>query len=160
MNSLDAGAGGSGLLVIDEPPSPLETLLLSLKDLEATLSYFIAFDGSYTAALLPLLLTVKAWLEEGTELGVATTFEEVVKRWGSKVPEDILAEARRWSKQPQGDALQCAEHAPVDEDHELSPPVRWEYLDMAREDPVRARRLRRSPWRCGSRHGDAGELCT
>jgi len=155
MNSLDAGAGGSGLLVIDEPPSPLETLILSTKDLEATLSYFIAFQGDYTTALLPLLLTVKAWLEEGTELGVATTFEEVVRRWGSKVPDDILAEARRWSTQPQGDALRCAEHAPVDEDHERSPPVRWEYLDMAREDPVRARRLGQAARVLGTLHHGA-----
>ncbi|MCU0658578.1 MAG: hypothetical protein MUF64_25975 [Polyangiaceae bacterium] len=155
MDSLDAGAGGSGLLVIDEPPSPLETLVFMLKDLEATLTYFIAFQGDYTAALRPLLETMRLWLMEGTNVGETTTFEEVVKRWGSKIPPEVLEEGRRWSKQPKGDALQCAEHAPVDEDHEDTPPVRWEYLDMAREDPARARRLGQAARVLGAMHHGA-----
>lgn len=155
MDSLDAGAGGSGLLVIDEPPSPLETLVFSLKDLESALAAFPAFQGDYTAALRPLLETMRAWLMEGENVGETTTFEEVVKRWSAKVSNEVIEEARRWSKQPQGDPLQCAEHAPVDEDQGETPPVRWEYLEMAREDAARARRLGQAARVLGAMHHGA-----
>lgn len=152
MNVLDRAAGLSGMLVLDEPPPPLETLVFSPGDLENAARMQGAFDGVYAACLMPLVEVMRVWLERGTETGVGTDIAAVVRQWGRSIALDVLEEGQRWAREPTGDPLTCAMRAPVSEERGLVPPVRWEWVEMARTDESKARRLGQAARVLGALH--------
>lgn len=139
VSALDAAAGSSGLLVIDEPPALLETLTFSLRDLEGALSTLDAFDGRYAAAMRPALEAVRGWIALG-ESAEVTTIAGVVATFESHVDPSVLAQARR-SAGVEGDAIACARAAPVPEEGPPAPPLRFEQVPIARRNEAHARRL-------------------
>lgn len=141
LSTLDGAAGSSGLLVLDEPPPLLETLTFTPDDFATAFGALDCFDGAYGAALRPALEAVGAWLSTGALGGPATDVASVATTFASVVDADVLAQARRSSGCVDGDAVVCARAAPVPEDGPPAPPLRWEYVALARRDVARARRL-------------------
>jgi len=58
---LDAAAGSTGLLVIDEPPPALEAFTFKVDDVDVALGHLAYFDRAYAAAMGPVLLALRAW---------------------------------------------------------------------------------------------------
>lgn len=141
LSTLDGAAGSSGLLVLDEPPPLLETLTFTPDDFATAFGALDCFDGAYGAALRPALEAVGAWLSTGAVSAPATDVPGVVSAFASVVDAGVLAQARRSSRRADGDAVACARAAPVPEDGPPAPPLRWEYVALARRDAGRARRL-------------------
>lgn len=140
VSAIDAAAGTSGLLVIDEPPSVLETLTFTLRDIDATLATLDAFDGCYAAAMRPALEAVRAWIATATDGGDVTTIAGVVATFESFVEPATLEQARR-SAGVDGDAVACARAAPVREEGPPAPPLRFEQVPIARRNEAHARKL-------------------
>ena len=69
LGELDAAAGASGLLVIDEPPALLETLTISPDDVETALRRVHDFESRFATEISPVLLAVRDW--EDTEQSFA-----------------------------------------------------------------------------------------
>lgn len=61
LRELDAAAGSTGLLVVDEPPPLLETLSLTTDDIRLALNNVAAFERSYADAMTPVLLALQSW---------------------------------------------------------------------------------------------------
>jgi hypothetical protein len=100
-----------------------------------------AFDGAYGAALRPALEAVGAWLATGQVSAVATTVAGVVTAFANRVDHPVLAQARRSSGCPDGDAVECACAAPVADEGPAAPPVRLEHLSIAKRNVAHARKL-------------------
>ncbi|MCC6649275.1 MAG: hypothetical protein IT374_27360 [Polyangiaceae bacterium] len=141
LSTLDGATGSSGLLVLDEPPPLLETLTFTPNDFATAFGALDCFDGAYGAALRPALESVGAWLSTGTLGAAPTDVVSVVAAFAQVVDAEVLAQARRSSGCVDGDAVACARAAPVPEDGPPAPPLRWEYVALARRDVARARRL-------------------
>lgn len=90
ISTLDASAGASGLLVLDEPPSLLETLTFTADDFATAFGALDCFDGAYGAALRPALEAVGAWLATGTVSGRATDVATMVATLAHVVAPDVL----------------------------------------------------------------------
>jgi hypothetical protein len=61
LGELDASAGTTGLLVIDEPPPLLETMVLTLDDVRLAIANVDSFERVYADAMRPVLLALKDW---------------------------------------------------------------------------------------------------
>jgi hypothetical protein len=141
VSALASEAGSTGLLILDEPPPPLETLSFTSADFATTIATLDAFDGAYGAALRPALEAVETWLAVGPAQATATTVEGVVMTYAHLGDHAVLAQARRSAALPQGDALGCARAAPLPGGGPNAPPIRWEHLAIARGNPVHARKI-------------------
>lgn len=65
LGALDGAAGTTGLLAIDEPPPLLESVVLTAGNLDATIEALPLFAARYAAALAPVVVAVRAWLDFG-----------------------------------------------------------------------------------------------
>ena len=63
LDSLDAFAGKSGLLLIDEPPDFLHAFELTRADFETTRVKLDSFDYRYSASLAPVLDALTRWFD-------------------------------------------------------------------------------------------------
>lgn len=61
LGELDASAGSTGLLVIDEPPPLLETMMLGEGDVDLALRNVDSFARDYAEAMRPVLLALRDW---------------------------------------------------------------------------------------------------
>lgn len=145
ISTLDASAGASGLLVLDEPPSLLETLTFTADDFATAFGALDCFDGAYGAALRPALEAVGAWLATGTVSGRATDVATVVATLAHVVAPDVLDQARRSSSQKEGDAIACARGAPLSDKGPPAPPLRWEQVGLVRRDAAKPPAWARPP---------------
>jgi hypothetical protein len=141
LSTLDGEAGGSGLLIIDEPPPLLETLTFTSTDFATTFGMLDAFDGAYAAALRPALEAVGAWLATGRIAPVATTVQGIVTAYERVIDAAVLAQARRSAACHDGDAVACARAAPLADEGPPAPPVRWEHLAIAKKNAAHARKV-------------------
>jgi hypothetical protein len=133
LGQLNAEAGSTGLLVIDEPPDVLETTVLSLQKLDAASQILRAFDGRYIGALTPALAGVRAWVAELGELDAPTELADAVRFCARVIKQEDLEQARR-SSGCEGDAVECARAAPFPEGRSgIAPPIQSAYLAMARK---------------------------
>lgn len=71
LSRLDAEAGKTGLLVIDEPPPAITTVEITAKMVETAFGSLGRFDGRYAAAIAPALLAVQHWIEHLAPAGEA-----------------------------------------------------------------------------------------
>lgn len=76
LRELDAAAGSTGLLVIDEPPPLLETFVVLPDDVALALNNVSSFQRDFAAAMTPVLLAVRDWTDpEITFDDLTDTFE-------------------------------------------------------------------------------------
>jgi hypothetical protein len=139
--TLSAEAGPSGLLVMDEPPSPLETQTFTKRDFAQAVDELTAFEGNYIAALRPLLEAVATWACTGSVTGHATTLESVAEAY-AYAGEPFLADARRFSDaEPEADMIACAKAARLPAGAPPVPPLRAEALARARKSAKAAAKI-------------------
>jgi len=137
ISELNATAGTTGLLVIDEPPDILETESFTLDDFETARGITRAFEGRYIGALTPAIVAAHAWLRTG-ETGLVTELEHIVRACAAHVPVADLEQARR-SSGSQGDAIDCARAAPFPEGRPTeAPPLESAYVAIVRGSVARA----------------------
>jgi hypothetical protein len=142
LSALDAEAGSTGLLVIDEPPALLETVVITGEDLDGAERCLGWFDGRFGAAMLPALQAVRAWTARVGDLEVATAIHQAIQSSDSVVLPADLAQARRSAKLDESaDAVACAMSAPLEEKRGKAPPISYVYLRMARDSAEKATRL-------------------
>ncbi len=65
LGALDAAAGTTGLLAIDEPPPLLDSVTLTAQNLDATIATLPLFAARYAAALAPVMAAVRAFVDLG-----------------------------------------------------------------------------------------------
>jgi hypothetical protein len=63
LGELDGFAGATGLLVIDEPPAAVETVVLRRHDLADTRDRLDAFEGGYALAMRPVVEAFDRWID-------------------------------------------------------------------------------------------------
>lgn len=61
LRELDASAGSTGLLVVDEPPPLLEALTITTEDIKLALQNVKAFERTYAEAMTPVLHALQNW---------------------------------------------------------------------------------------------------
>ena len=149
LGQLDAFAGSTGLLIIDEPPPFLETVAITKEDFHVTFSERMFFNGRYATALTPILQAVRGWLHEHAEPEVVAPFEAIVRRAADAIEPDVWARAckaigRKTTASAADDALRCAKDACPPELQAIgvaAPPLEAHGVFMAKRDPGYARRL-------------------
>lgn len=149
LGQLDAFAGSTGLLIIDEPPPFIETVAITKEDFHVTFGEKMYFNGRYATALTPTLQAVRGWLHEHAQPEVAFPFESVVRRGADAIEPDVWARAckaigRRPTESVADDALRCAKSACPPELEALgiaAPPLEAHGVFLAKRDPGYARRL-------------------
>lgn len=124
IGELDAAAGTTGLLVLDEPPELLETVTLTSTELALARDKAARwFDGVFVGALEPALRCFSVLLARRRSPEPLDACD-AVRSVERHVPAKELAQARRSSGRPDGDVVDCACHAAFPERHHgTSPPL-------------------------------------
>jgi len=73
LSRLDAAAGATGLLVIDEPPPLVESLVITPDDIEVALRRVHDFVRAFAVEITPLLLAVRDWDDAGVSFAELTS---------------------------------------------------------------------------------------
>lgn len=124
IGELDGAAGTTGLLVIDEPPELLETVTLTAAELALAQRQALRwFDGVFVGAVAPAIRCFGLLLTRG---GIPAPLDacDAVRQVQSHVPVEELEQARRSSRQPDGDVIVCAANAVFPKRHHgTSPPL-------------------------------------
>ncbi|MGH7296780.1 MAG: hypothetical protein ACRELB_17710, partial [Polyangiaceae bacterium] len=63
LSELDASAGSLGLLVIDEPPPALDTIVMDRHDFADARDRLGSFDGTYALAMRPIVEAFDRWID-------------------------------------------------------------------------------------------------
>jgi len=143
MGQLDKAAGSTGLLVLDEPPSLLETYSFTMQDLDAIELNLRAFDGDYVTALRPALNAVLHWARTCGPDEKPSSVEDLVNRFAGSDP--ALAAAQRTVFLPSNvDPLVCAQKAPMPPNSPRVPPITPAHLAQARRSPAVAGNIGRA----------------
>jgi hypothetical protein len=132
---LSAGAGSTGLLVVDEPPDLLEHVVLQVEDLRAAQTDLGRyFEWRYVAALRVSLRAVEDWIQHGP-LDVPGPLDRAL----GQVDETLLDEA--FAATGEADPVLAARKAFEPGHHGTIPPIRREAVAMARRSPGIARAI-------------------
>jgi hypothetical protein len=130
LGALDAAAGTTGLLVIDEPPPPIESPRFSEADLLSATESLRYFEGDYAACLEPVLRALRCWLLR-EPVGTQVPLQDAVRAGSEALDPALLEAARVWSNLADGDIVACAAAAPLSQ-RGRAPPIRWVYVGMLR----------------------------
>lgn len=87
-------AGATGLLVVDEPPSILESTTVSLEDLKTAAANVEAFESRFGELVRPILDALTVWLRELAPVEVPHALEEIVRAGADVLGPDDLGRAR------------------------------------------------------------------
>jgi hypothetical protein len=156
LDALDGAAGPTGLLVVDEPPPTLKTVVLTSVDFETARQFSFAFEERYADALRPALDAVTAWARaEGSEAGKPTTLRAVLD--AADLNAEALAKAigatgAPMTGDPAADAVGCVRAALSDKAQSSAPPVRRSEALRARESVALATDLGRASKVLGAIH--------
>jgi hypothetical protein len=131
LPALDGAAGSTGLLVIDEPPPPIESPRFTEAELLQATESLRYFEGDYAACLEPVLRALRAWVLSGAP-SAQVPLAEAIRAGADSIDPGLLEAARRWSKLPDGDVIACAAAAPLSQ-RGRAPPIRWVYVAMLRQ---------------------------
>jgi len=63
LAELDAAAGSTGLLLIDEPPPALETVVMGRRDFADARDRIDSFEGTYALAMKPIVEAFDRWMD-------------------------------------------------------------------------------------------------
>lgn len=151
LGRLQGYAGSQGLVVVDEPPVPVETKTVTLQQLADTLAYG-GMMGRYQYAMRPLLDALRRFTERiGDPGGAALSLEQALALCANSVSEADADDAERVTGvAPQsGMASALLEWAraaippppPGGRPQARSPIVTWSRMAAARESPAMARQL-------------------
>lgn len=73
LGDLDRAAGPTGLLVIDEPPPALETIVITQEDVSLAIDHMEKwFEYSFTKEMRPVLVALKGWTNQDLEFNDIT----------------------------------------------------------------------------------------
>jgi hypothetical protein len=150
LGELDAWAGKTGLLVIDEPSELLESEVLGVDDLGEARDYLGRFEPRYAAAMAPALEAVHAWIANGAKLDyVGPLATAPALAWGTR---SDLTEAM-FDAIGVEDAIEGAKNA-IEEGQRRAPPVKLAEMMVSRKYPGAAKRIGATSkvllavWRC------------
>ena len=139
LGTLATAAGADGLLVIDEPPSVLETTEIDEHDLRTTVWRLPFFGGRYAAAMRPALHAVGGWMMEVTprQGRRPTAFGNLVAEGVRNVTGADLGHACALTgAEPTGDAVRdvvvCARGAFAPSHRGAIPPIQAAHLYACR----------------------------
>lgn len=141
LGQLEAEAGSTGLLVIDEPPALLEGAVITPDDLRQARRHLGAFDGVYGAAMEPALDAFAAWLEDARPEEPVPAAKAALKG-ASAVREGVMKAARRAALVgPVADVVACAKGAMPADRRSSAPPLLRQNIAVAKRLPSFAREL-------------------
>lgn len=123
LGALDQAAGPRGVLVIDEPPDPYTSELLTVEDLEGAIRHLDVFEQSYSAAIEPAARALLAWLLNAQPDARLS------------LPDALIAGGATDAE------LEAAYSAIPDSAKSKAPPVLWRHVAYARATPSRAAEL-------------------
>ena len=153
LSHLDAAAGTTGLLIIDEPPALLEAEEISLTDFDTAIRSLDKFELQYLHAMRPALQALRAWTESVAPLGEVRSPVDALQGAAEHVSAAELKTACNAAgvKEKTGaDAMVACARGAIPEDHRGSaPPILRVHvfaarrlLDLARELGAASRVLR------------------
>lgn len=146
VGELDAAAGPSGLLGIDEPPSMLETELLTDDDFVTALTRLGLFTRRYATAMRPALRAMQAYLGGVAELDEVCSPEQAVRHGAELINELELASAvAATDVDDVGDVgdrvLACARAAHYPDHNGTAPPLDRVHVERAKVSPAFAHEI-------------------
>jgi hypothetical protein len=120
LAALDEAAGPRGTLVIDEPPDPFVSDLLTREDIEGAIRHLDVFEPAYVAAIEPAARALLVWLNSTTPEARVSLPDAL--RLGGATDDELVA----------------AHGAIPDGSRSKAPPVLWRHVAYARVTPSRA----------------------
>lgn len=152
LGQLDAWAGTTGLLVIDEPPELLVTEVLRPGDVAIARAALIRFEARYAAAMAPALAAIAVWLDRAVPGYVGPVDQAWAVGLGD-VDQDLLEDAYEHTG---ADNVRDAARSAFEPDHKgsFAPPLRWLEVNIARRNVGHAATLGEASrvigaiWRC------------
>ncbi len=152
LKRLQAHAGEQGRLIIDEPPDPVETVTLTLKQMHETRG-FTDIDVRYRDALRPLLSGLIHFVEKVADpVGTGVTVAQALELSGDGISDaDAESAEDATGLPPDGVSVASSVFAwaraskPVVEGKpdDRSPPIPWRKMALARQVASAAKELAR-----------------
>jgi hypothetical protein len=121
INQLDAAAGSTGLLVIDEPQALLETVMLKLEDIDTARRELGAFDARFEAAMRPALTAIREWVGSLGTPEEVTNIPDALRACAHVIDPTVLDQACI-ATSTNGDAVDCVRAANTPEREGRPPP--------------------------------------
>lgn len=141
LSQLDESAGSTGLLVIDEPPPLLETIVLSREDLDVAERSIKHFEGRFAAAMTPALDAFIRWTD-AAENQAACPPDDALRAAAGPVPDSALRAAGvGGSGDAAVDVRACAANAIAEDRRSQAPPLQRAVVFNAKRSPPFARQL-------------------
>ncbi len=141
LSELNAAAGSTGLLVIDEPPPLLESVVLTRDDLDVALRTLGGFEGRFAASMAPALAAFTRWIDIA-DAEKACSPADAVREAGADIPDTALrAAGATRTDDPVADLRACAERAIPEEHRSQAPRLQRAALFAAKRSPPYARQL-------------------
>jgi hypothetical protein len=141
LSQLDATAGSTGLLVIDEPPPLLETTVFSRDDLDVAERALKHFEGRFAASMGPALDAFIRWTD-AADNQPACAPDEALRYAAGPVPDVALrAAGLKRGADDATDVRACAEHAVPEDRRSQAPPIQRAVIFNAKRSPSLARQL-------------------
>jgi len=145
MGQLDKATGSTGLLVLDEPPSLLETYSFTMAQLDEAVRHLRDFESNYVNALQPALQSLLQWARTWGPDDKPSSIQDLVNHFAGGLPPEIVPAARRAALLPDNaDPLACARHAPRPDGGPRTPPIDLPALAQVRKSPARAAEVGRT----------------
>lgn len=148
VGELDAAAGTTGLLVIDEPPPLIVTDILTAEDLEEARIMGHFFGRRYAVAMRPAMRALQAWIAGEADLDDVYSAEHALRRaseFASYFPLEIdraLDETETDCTGDTGeDVLRCVRAAHYPDHKGTAPPLQRDVVERLRFDIPRAKQL-------------------
>jgi hypothetical protein len=148
-----AEAGTTGLLVIDEPPSLIESVLFTEEEIAATLEARSMFAVQYGAAMTPALRAIQAWVVGASDVERVVELKDAVREGATNVIVSDVAfacAATHVSRSADlaADIVACVAASVGTSPRSLAPPIQNSYIHRARHDRAIAEKLGAARRRC------------
>ena len=153
LPQLEQAAGADGLLVIDEPPSLIETTDLPLTDLELALDSMSMLDATYASTLEPAVLALGSWAARVADADETTALTDAARAGLALVDHACVAQIQRRAGFPSdGEGLEAllSRIETMPHAHTRLVPVQLPHLLSVRRSPRRARRVATVSRVCGT----------
>ncbi|MCP4674205.1 MAG: hypothetical protein GY854_01530 [Deltaproteobacteria bacterium] len=133
IGKLNGAAGKTGLLIIDEPPDLLESIIITPDELATTREMLHNFDSRYGSAIAPALEALCAWTEKiAVPNKPALLTEAITEAAKQNLIDDAVLERARKTVGAECDPIDYALAARFPDRHSFAPPVQHVYLRMSK----------------------------
>jgi hypothetical protein len=141
MAQLSAAAGTTGILVIDEPPELLETVEITVAEIDTAARSLESFADRFAAAMRPALAAIRTFVAEVAELGKVATIPDAIRACAHAIDPVELDQACVAANVSGRDPVACVAeaHDPVRKGH--PPPLFFAAVRACRESPKDAAAL-------------------